>query len=109
MRVKFELTEDHIKLARRLSVGWNSYSGDGAPGACCKRPYGNQDWLSDVREILTGQVNAPLSETEADRVRYRKIHFEMGTALRIILVTGSFVPGTYEALTWMQDWKLITS
>lgn len=107
--IEFELTEDHIKLVRRLNIGWNRMATayDGAPGACEKRPYGNQDWLSDVRDILTGSINPSESETEADVLRYAKLHSETATALQIILVTGMFAPGRYRSIKWLQNWQII--
>jgi hypothetical protein len=106
----FTLTEDHIKLVRRMYVDFDDGGYDGAPAVNLKRPYGNSDVIGDVHEILYDQ---PFPEDENDDERNEElvskliaIHQQTATALQIVLCTGSFVPGVYVrsckygALSW---------
>jgi hypothetical protein len=63
----FVVTEDHLKLARRMVVGW---CGDeyGAPEIDPKRPYGNSNVVRDMREIL-GVAEGLDDEDVASRLR----------------------------------------
>ena len=108
---KFTLTKDHIKLLRRFQVGWQDCE-TGAPEIDPKRPYGNSDVENDIHEILTGETigctdskRDELTEKETDK--YSKLHREMGNALQIVLATGSFKPGNYEADEYDSDWRLV--
>jgi len=40
-KIRFELTEQHLKLIRRMTVRYNDYCEFGAPEIDPKRPYGN--------------------------------------------------------------------
>ncbi len=99
----FELTENHIKLLREMYVSFNGDSYDGAPAVDIKRPYGNSDVPYDVARILGYAEYIKASdddETETDAFEEAthellKIHRETGTALQIVLSTGSFEPGMY--------------
>ena len=110
---RFTLTKDHIKLLRRMCVGWQEYGdgdNEGAPEIDPKRPYGNSDIWNDIHEILTGD---PIGTTDSEREeleeeeieKYSKIHREMETALQIVLSTGKFKPGIYECEEYSDDWK----
>jgi hypothetical protein len=109
--IQFELTADHLKLIRRMNVGWQ---GDerGAPEIDPKRPYGNSSVLEDIHEILTGE-DIGLISSKRDRLtleeedKYAKLHRETEIALQIVLTSGQFVPGLYEAERYRQDWKLL--
>lgn len=105
---EFTVTEDHLKLAKMMYVGWDDME-FGAPAIDGKRPYGNSDVVADIAEILG-------IDTEADRIRWQnmtgreldegeitdplaehltRIHAEMGIVLQIALVTGEFKAGRY--------------
>jgi len=107
--IKFKLTENHIKLLRSVYVGWDDCE-FGAPAIDCKRPYGNSDVLEDIHRILTGKEigrdGQPDSLTHNQEEKYQKLHSETQTALQIILTTGSFVPGIYEADEYGFRWYL---
>lgn len=107
----FTLTQDHIKLLRRFEVGWQDCE-TGAPEIDPKRPYGNSAVENDIHEILTGETigctDSKRDElTEKETEKYSKIHREMENALQIILFTGSFKPGKYEADEYSSNWKLV--
>jgi hypothetical protein len=93
---EFVLTEDHLKLIDRMYVGWSDVE-FGAPEINPKRPYGNSFVEGDIAEILgwhwEEDVNGDVPEELYERAV--KIHKETETALQIILVTRSFVPGKY--------------
>lgn len=44
---------------------------------------------------------------EKETEKYSKLHREMENALQIILVTGSFKPGNYEADEYSSNWRLV--
>ena len=109
---KFTLTENHIKLLRRFQVGWQDCE-TGAPEIDPKRPYGNTGVPWDIHEILTGETvgfkdskREELTERECDR--YLELHRETDTALQIVLETGAFIPGKYEADEYKTNWRLIS-
>jgi len=104
---RFSLTEDHIKLARRMYVGWQDCE-TGAPEIDPKRPYGNSSVEMDVAEILGRELSVDGEEGElflTDTVREEcaEIHRSMEQALQIILQVGSFQPGQYTR-EWLGKW-----
>jgi hypothetical protein len=107
----FELTEDHLKLAKRMHVGWKNYShsGSGSPEIDPKRPYGNSDVFNDVGEILGIKSEGKNGEFSENQIRQiKKIHKEMETVIQIGLVTLKFEPGfyikknSYSATSWIK-------
>lgn len=118
MVITFELTAAHVALARRMCVHWNDEAYDGAPCIGIKRPYGNSDVEGDIYEITTGKrwdydAHSDLGIEEADFALYEqlmRLHREMDRALEVILVAGSFEPGTYRADNrWTRDWYRVES
>lgn len=97
----FTITEDHIKLAKRMYVGWQDCE-TGAPEIDPKRPYGNSNVEIDVAEILGWDFDDELS---ADQIATAmKIHHEMQTVLQIGLQCGTFMLGEYERVGYF-EWK----
>jgi hypothetical protein len=96
-RTTFTVTGDHLKLARRMYVGWldDEY---GAPEINPKRPYGNSDVPSDIADIL----GRDMSDDDA-----YAIHREMETVLQIALVTGRFEAGEYEVDAYSVAWERV--
>jgi hypothetical protein len=100
----FHLQEHHIKLARRMCVGWQDCE-TGAPEINPKRPYGNSGVAQDVAEIIGEEWpdGDALSADDYDRQREEiadrmlALHSEMETALQIILgnAGAATVPGFY--------------
>jgi len=89
----FILTEDHLKLLKRMYVSWSQCE-FGAPEIDPKRPYGNSDVPGDIHEILTGKY--PEDELDEDlEDKYCKLHKETEVALQIVLRSGQFKTGTY--------------
>jgi len=105
----FTVTEDHLKLLRRMYVGW----GDGLMGAPAidpKRPYGNSDVWLDIADILGWKVRSDddgdddFSPLTLNQIRQaEKIHQETRDALQIVLRSGKFETGTW-AKDWLGNW-----
>ena len=106
MTKRFTLTKDHIKLLRKMCVGWQDCEA-GAPEIDPKRPYGNSDVYDDIHEILTGKSFDDDDRKEENR--YIDLHRETETALQVVLSTGKFKAGTYECDEYGEDWKLVKS
>ncbi len=106
--IEFELTEEHVKLLRRMFVEWDSQCYFGAPCIDMKRPYGNKDVLNDIAEIVGEKdrlcPHCGESLNEQDAKRYEELHKETETALQVVLATGSFEPGKYRAEEYTRDW-----
>jgi hypothetical protein len=108
----FEITEDHLKLLRRMYISWD-HCEFGAPAVDCKRPYGNSDVYGDIAEIL--DLYIPDDEdgcwSDIADIKYiaymDKIHQEMQTVLQIGVRIGYFKPGFYECEKYSEDWKLV--
>lgn len=96
--VTFTLTELHLRLLRRMYVGWQDCE-SGAPEIDPKRPYGNSNVADDVSEICGRPI---------PRDRAMELHSETQTALQIVLVTGEFAPGEfvqrdrYDVRSWVR-------
>lgn len=108
---RFTVKPEHVALLRRAYVGWDECE-FGAPAIDPKRPYGNSDVLRDIREVL-GREEAECPHCgEAlslpdDEDELTKLHRETETALQIVLATGSFEPGVYEASDYGTDWRKV--
>ncbi len=108
---KFTLTKNHIKLLRRMYVGWQDCE-TGAPEIDPKRPYGNSSVSYDIHEILTGEsIGLTDSKrnilTDKEEEKYLKLHKETEIALQIVLSTGKFKVGNYECEMYKNNWKYI--
>lgn len=90
--LRFEVTEEHLKLMRRMYVGWQDCE-YGAPEIDPKRPYGNSDVEGDIAEIL-GWTTFATDESWRDRAA--TLHREMQTVLQIVLAIGRIATGSYE-------------
>lgn len=95
--MKFELTDNHIKLLTKMYVYFDDYSYDGAPAVDTKRPYGNSSVVYDLYEILF-EKDWDSDDDIPDKLyeELMTVHRETATALQIVLVTKSFEPGIYE-------------
>lgn len=106
--MKFEITEDHIKLLRAANVRWEDCE-FGAPAIDCKRPYGNSSVYQDIIEICGFDIREDeygdlIAE---DRVYLRQLHAETETALQIFLCTGKMETGIYEQQGNKYEWKRV--
>lgn len=95
----FEVTQDHLKLLKRLQFGYDEYTEFGAPEVDPKRPYGNSDVYEDIAEILGIE---PVSDdywdeefTDEQKAYMLKVHKEMEHVLQILVRHNSLGTGTY--------------
>ena len=110
-KIKFEVTEQHLKLTRRMYVGYNEYCEFGAPEINPKRPYGNSDVYYDIGEILDikpelGDEDDP-EFSEEQEAEMMKLHKETATVLQIAVYAGSFEIGTYQCDQYHNNWEKI--
>lgn len=116
---EFTVTEDHLKLLRRVYVNWwdpgEGYYG--GAGVNAKRPYGNSYVGRDIAEILDAPDEDWVYEDgekayvtdEADQ-RFERLHVETMVALQVVLSAGEFHPGRYRrSTTWGVDWQRVVS
>jgi len=126
----FELKEEHLKLLRHFCVGWQDCE-FGAPEIDPKRPYGNSDAEQDMVELLglkelrqgvfefelfgqkfilkgedRNNIEFVGAEDEKLLVQLRNLHKETETALQIVLATGKFEAGNYEADEYLDNWTV---
>lgn len=97
----FTLTKEHIKLLRRMFVGWQ-YCETGAPEVDPKRPYGNSLVAQDVAEII-GEKYDDEDPSESQDRKLLALHRETQLALQVVLTTGSFRLGRYMKLDQFDD------
>lgn len=93
---KFIITEDHIKLLKRLFFFYDESAYDGAPAVDPKRPYGNSAVHSDICEIVG--LPEPCEECGTNEESFhtaQRLHEEMVIVLQIICCTASVKTGTY--------------
>lgn len=101
---RFIVTGDHVKLLRRLNIGYDQWTEWGAPEVDPKRPYGNSDLYGDMREIL-GRPCVVIEGEESDHDELMKLHREMETVLQILVYVGSIEPGEYESPKYFAEWR----
>ena len=98
---EFVLTEEHIKLLKRMNVGWSDCE-FGAPEIDPKHPYGNSNVYDDIADIIgieklldNNHFDGYEFYSEENRKKMDKFHAETETALQIVLQTGEFKCGRY--------------
>lgn len=88
---KFVVTEDHLKLARKMWVDWQDCE-TGAPEVNPKRPYGNSNVAQDVADALGIEYEG---DDEQDNMLMAK-HYEMLNVVSLLLRHGQLPLGEYE-------------
>jgi hypothetical protein len=111
MSERFKMTEDHLKLLKRMSFRWEDDCYDGSPAVDCKRPYGNSDVWLDVAEI-TGIVPTEDDDGEkhypkGSREKCMALHREAGTALEIVMQFQSFELGEFARNNPWGSWRRV--
>lgn len=105
----FELKEEHLKLLRKMIIGWDDCE-FGAPIIDPKRPYGNSYVYEDIANILGikgfKDYDDEISFSEEQKNLMDKLHRETETVLQIVLISGKFEAGTYEADEYHNNWEL---
>lgn len=95
---RFTVREEHIKLIKRMYVGWQNCE-FGAPDIDPKRPYGNSSVYLDIAEILdikpaTSCEHAQEFSAEQEEHMW-ELHRGTETALQILCALGGIEPGDY--------------
>jgi len=106
---RFTLTDDHLKLLRRANISWDDCE-FGAPGLDPKRPFGNSDVLGDIHEIIGVPADNRYDDGEwpaGVEERYTSVYSELAIALEIVLRTGTFEVGVYEADVYRRNWRSV--
>ncbi len=106
---RFEMTHKHVTLLRNAYVSWNGAE-HGAPTIDPKRPYGNADVPRDMLRILDIEWQRDEEDDYlpmALRARMDELHENLGHALQIILATGAFEVGVYEADDCRRNWRAV--
>lgn len=105
----FELKEEHLKLLRNMTVRWDDCE-FGAPIIDPKKPYGNSCVYEDIANILGIEgfkdSDDEISFSKEQEDLMDKFHKETGMTLQIVLITGKFEAGIYEADEYLNNWKL---
>lgn len=107
---RFTLVNAHLELLRNANVEW----GGGQWGTPCidsKRPYGNSNLHKSMLEILGLNVEIEdeyegVSEGVAEMLE--GLHRQTKTALQIVLSTGKFEAGVYEADDYGRKWRKVS-
>jgi hypothetical protein len=108
-KVKFNLSEDHVKLIRKMKIRWSDGPYGGSPEVDPKRPFGGNEVTNDMAEII-GIEKVKRHDGKADYPsrtydRCMRLYRELDRALQAVLVAGSFEPGIYEADEGQVNWE----
>lgn len=102
----FNLLPEHITLLRNSYTSWGDCE-FGAAGIDPKRPYGNSDVIVDMYELLYPEEKGSDGNYDSDTIAWlEQLHKETETALQIVLRTGKFKPGKYQA-RFFYDWEYV--
>jgi hypothetical protein len=104
---KFTVTEDHIKLLKKMVVMWDE-RGPGAPMVNYLQPYMSMCPQCDIPKILSIipmiQPDGKKKYSDEQLEYMEKTHRETQIALQIFLRVGTMEPGEYEQDGW-QNWR----
>lgn len=117
--IKFEITEDHLKLIKHLKFNLSLTGEDIISGDDDSTPFGGTNLYEDIGLILYGKPDNfnPLSDDDIkytdDQKKYMsKLLRELPEVLDIILYTTDFTTGNYigkyKTKYHLRDWKKIT-
>ena len=118
--IKFDLTEDHLKLLKNLDIQKKEIDSNiSVPIISEKNLFGDTNIYNDIFLILYVVPNVDIADynmfgeddiywNEEQFVYMKKLLSELDTALEIVLYTQSFKPGTYKTKSYIKDWKLIS-
>jgi hypothetical protein len=107
MKQKFTVTNNDLRLLRNMNVSWDDCE-FGAPSIDPKRPYGNSDVYTDIGKIIGATPSKETGEfTEIQEALMMALHKQTKTVLQIVLATGQFSPGEYEADKYDSNWEKV--
>ncbi len=100
-QICFIVSEQHLKLLKRLNFMYDESCEFGAPAVDPKRPYGNGDVYGDMRKILgIGKQAYPEQELLL-------LHQQMTTVLRILAQNNGVHIGEYAANRYERVWTQV--
>ncbi len=117
--LKFELTEDHLKLLKNLkwslNENTNCLESIGFGEEYGSSPFGGDNMIEDMYLILQGKPKDfdPLNDetyyiTEDYIKTMEKLFSELSTAMDIVMYTGKFEPGFYKTKWYDRNWTKFT-
>jgi hypothetical protein len=114
--LKFNLTENHIKLLKHLKWSLNNDNNIESIDIedSLTSPFGGDNIYEDINTILNGKpadftdfLENGIEFTEEEKSDMIKLYKELTKALDIILFTSSFEPGLYSTKWYDRNWKKI--
>lgn len=107
--ILFTVKEQHLKLLKRLVIGYDADTEFGAPEVDPKRPYGNSDVYTDIGEILgikpdAGDSDDPEWSTPM-KERFDELHGDMENVLQILVQNNGVQLGEYKADEYSRKWS----
>ena len=117
--LKFELTEDHLKLLKNLkwsiNENTNCIESIGSGDEHGKSPFGGDDIIEDMYLILQGKpedfdpANDELYYISEDYIsELKQLFSELTMALDIVMFTGKFEAGHYKTKWYDRNWIKFT-
>lgn len=115
--IKFELTENHVKLLKNLrwSLKDNIVVGMGHDGEDFIPPLG-EDFIHDAIDIILNgkptdfdpfNTDEPNKYSEEQKAEWDKLYSELPLALDVVLYNGNYELGTYKTKWHDRVWKKI--
>lgn len=117
--LKFELTDDHLKLLKNLKWSINENNnciesiGEGEEYGTS--PFGGDNIIEDMFLILQGKPEDfdPLNDeifyiNEEYIKEMEQLYSELPTAMDIVMFTGKFEPGHYKTKWYDRNWIKFT-
>lgn len=109
--IKFELTEDHLKLLKHLS--WNELTENKQISTSgTNSPFGGLDYYEDIGIIVFGKPEDfdplegdPFNWTKEQKEYMDKLIVELPLAIEVVLSTGSFQVGNYKCRYHIREWR----
>jgi len=110
--VTFEITNQHVKLLRKLWVGWEDYLY--ALAVHVKRPFGDATFFElDMADILGIDIsvakNGDISTSDREKLNnLYELYLELVPAMQVLLNFGEVQTGWYQRLGEFKPWQLVT-
>jgi hypothetical protein len=105
----FVVRKEHLKLAKRMVVYWNTNCYLGAPAVDSKRPYGDSSILENIGEIIGEKPEDKDGDypiySERQLLRFGNLHKDMEHVVQILLANLGLKQGVYEADDYDTNWR----
>ncbi len=106
--ITFDVTPEHLKLIRNLSLGWDDeYE---VPAVDPKRPYGDMTWYTVEMAVHLGDsppkdANGRAILSDAQELHLMRLHREMQPAVQIFLRSADLAPGPFRKSEGSVSWQ----